>query len=308
MKRLIVIGAIISILTANIQIPVLATTNQNNVQIQQEDSEGRIPIIEKVSENIEEVKEVIVDTDNIDDILSKYKEYEYVDSDGNKAILTATDVIGIEVANQKEDYWETLESISKEITISYEEASNIGSKFANLTENGKNYELTDAQFTPIEFVNNKPSKYVAKLTYTTINPNYTREINSYKAKIKYIGNIEKEKVVGYKQEEVKENNIVPIVVGTTVGTGTFIVVLWFFFTNAVLLSNGKKVKGYRKNAKMLEFDITKEIELYTDLEIVIKKRLAKKLDNTLCIIKANGKELRRDILNSSDNELKITIK
>lgn len=269
-------------------------------------------VVNSKKEYIEEVKEVIVDTNNSTDILNKYPTIEFKDSMGNISTLNATEIISVEVAGEDESYWETLETISKTITLTAAQVNSMGEDVTKLVENNKTYELTNAEFTPIEFENNEPTLYSAKVEYTTVIPHHEKTVNSYKAKIKYGGEIEKKNVIGYETianysvEEVEDSNL-PVILGTTAGIGIFVVIGWIFIKNVALFSGNRKLRSYRKNKNIIEIDITKEYELYQDLNLVIKKRLAKRLDNTLLVIKANNKEIYRTVLNSVNEDMKIII-
>lgn len=269
-------------------------------------------VVDSKKEYIEEVKEIIVDTNNATDILSKYPFIEISDDNGNIVKLNATEIISIEVAGEDESYWETLETISKTLTLTAAQVNLMGEDVTRLVENDKTYELTNAEFTPIEFENNEPTLYSAKLEYTTVIPHHEKTINSYKAKIKYVGEVQKENVIGYETivnysvEEVEDSNL-PAIIGTTAGIGIFVVIGWIFINNVALFSGNRKLRSYRKNKNIIEIDITKEYELYKDLNLVIKKRLAKRLDNTLLVIKANNKEIYRTVLNSVNEDVKIII-
>lgn len=269
-------------------------------------------VVDSKKENVEQTKEVIVTTNDVTDILGKYPTLEFKDADGNVAILTAIQVISIEIAGEDESYWETLETLSKTLTLTGEQVNNMGEDVTKLVENDKKYELTNAEFTPIEFVNNEPTLYSANVEYTTVIPHHEKTTNSYKAKIKYVGEVEKNNVVGhetianYSVEEIKDSNI-PAIVGATAGVGAFIAIGWIFINNITLFSGTKKLKTYRKGKNIIEIDVTKEIGLYENLNLVIKKRLAKRLDNTLLVIKANGNEIHRTVLNAVNEDLKMTI-
>lgn len=269
-------------------------------------------VVDSKKEYIEEVKEVIVDTNNSTDILNKYPTIEFKDNMENVSTLNATEIISIEVAGEDESYWETLETISKTITLTAAQVNSMGEDITKLVENNKIYELTNAEFTPIEFENNEPTLYSAKVEYTTVIPHHEKIVNSYKAKIKYVGEIEKKSVIGYETianysvDEVEDSNL-PVILGTTAGIGIFVVIVWIFINNVALFSGNRKLRSYRKNKNMIEIDITKEYELYQDLNLVIKKRLAKRLDNTLLVIKANNKEIYRTVLNSVNEDVKIII-
>lgn len=269
-------------------------------------------VVDSKKEKVEEIKEVVVSTNDVNDILSKYPTLEFKDADGNTATLSATEVISIEIAGEDESYWETLETVSKTLTLTAEQVIKMGEDVTKLVENDKQYELTNAEFTPIEFINNEPTLYSANVEYTTVIPHHEKTTNSYKAKIKYVGEIEKKNVVGYETvanysvEEIKDSNI-PAIVGTTAGIGAFIVIGWIFVNNITLLSGSKKIKTYRKGKNIIEIDVTKEIDIYDNLNLVIKKRLAKRLDNTLLVVKANGSELHRTVLNAVNEDLKIII-
>lgn len=264
--------------------------------------------------NVEEIKEYIVGTNDTTTILSQHPTIEYSNEEGS-GVLNATEVISLESAGEDESYYETLETISRNITLTADQVNTMGTEVTNITIDGKEYVLTKAQFTPSEFINNEPSMYTAVTEYTTIVPHYEKTVNSYKVKIKYTGAIEIEEVTGYKTvasysvEEVVEpkNNIVPVVVGATAGIGAFVLAGWFLLGNVALYSGNKKVKGYRKGSNLIQIDITKEKELYNDLNFVIKKSLAKRLDNTQIIIRANDKEVYSTILNSRNEEIRISI-
>lgn len=269
-------------------------------------------VVDSKKEYIEEVKEVIVDTNNATDILAKYPTIEFKDNMGNVSTLNATEIISVEIAGEDESYWETLETISKTLTLTATQVNLMGEDVTKLVENDKTYELTNAEFTPIEFENNEPTLYSAKLEYTTVIPHHEKTVNSYKAKIKYVGEIERENVIGYETianysvEEVEDSNL-PAIIGTTAGIGIFVVIGWIFINNVTLFSGNRKLRSYRKNKNIIEIDITKEYELYQDLNLIIKKRLAKRLDNTLLVIKANNKEIYRTVLNSVNEDVKIII-
>ena len=269
-------------------------------------------VVDSKKEYIEEVKEVIVDTNNATDILAKYPTIEFKDNMGNVSTLNATEIISVEIAGEDESYWETLETISKTTALTAAQVNSMGEDVTKLVENDKTYELTNAEFTPIEFENNEPTLYSAKLEYTTVIPHHEKTVNSYKAKIKYVGEIERENVIGYETianysvEEVEDSNL-PAIIGTTAGIGIFVVIGWIFINNVTLFSGNRKLRSYRKNKNIIEIDITKEYELYQDLNLIIKKRLAKRLDNTLLVIKANNKEIYRTVLNSVNEDVKIII-
>lgn len=269
-------------------------------------------VVDSSKEYIEEIKEVIVDTNNATDILNKYPTVEFKDNNGNLLTLNATEIISVEVAGEDESYWETLETISKTLTLTSAQVNTMGEDVTKLVENNKTYELTNAEFTPIEFENNEPTLYSAKLEYTTIIPHHEKTVNSYKAKIKYVGEVEKKNVIGYETivnysvEEIEDSNL-PAIIGTTAGIGIFVVIGWIFINNVTLFSGNRKLRSYRKNKNIIEIDITKEYELYQNLNLVVKKRLAKRLDNTLLVIKANNKEIYRTVLNSVNEDMKIII-
>ncbi|MGG7060156.1 hypothetical protein ACQPUY_15590 [Clostridium nigeriense] len=269
-------------------------------------------VVASKKDYIEEVKEVIVDTNNATDILTKYPVIEFTDNSGNVSTLNATEIISVEVAGEDESYWETLETISKTLTLTAAQVNAMGEDVTKLVENNKTYELTNAEFTPIEFENNEPTLYSAKVEYTTVIPHHEKIVNSYKAKIKYVGEIEKKNVIGYETianysvEEIQNSNL-PAILGTTAGIGVFVVIGWIFINNVTLFSGNKKLRSYRKNKNIIEIDITKEYDLYENLNLLIKKRLAKRLDNTLLVIKANGKEIHRTVLNSVNEDMKIII-
>lgn len=260
---------------------------------------------------IEEIREVIVDTNDINKILEKYATFDYNGEFGSKK-LNATEVVSIEVAGVDEKYWETLDVISKTLTLTSEQVENMGEDVTQLVINDRSYTLTSANFTPIEFKDNSPTLYKADTEYTAVIENKESKVNSYKAKIKYTGSINTEgvaeftTVANYSVEEVKGNNLMPIV-ATTTGTGAFLVIWWFFIRSIHLYSGEKKLKGYRMKKDRIEIDITKEQEIYEDLNLVIKKRLAKRLHNTLVVITANGTEVKRLIINSSENEIRISL-
>lgn len=269
-------------------------------------------VVDSSKEYIEEIKEVIVDTNNATDIFNKYPTVEFKDNNGNLSTLNATEIISVEIAGEDESYWETLETISKTLTLTAAQVNTMGEDVTKLVENNKTYELTNAVFTPIEFENNEPTLYSANLEYTTVIPHHEKTVNSYKAKIKYVGEVEKKNFIGYETianysvEEIQDSNL-PAIIGTTAGIGIFVVIGWIFINNITLFSGNRKLRSYRKNKNIIEIDITKEYELYQELNLVIKKRLAKRLDNTLLVIKANNKEIYRTVLNSVNEDMKIII-
>lgn len=280
----------------------------NNVVSENEVKEAK-------EKTVEEIKEYIVETNDNTAILNQYPTLDYNEQDGS-GTLNATEIVSIEVAGEDEKYWETLEKTSRNITLTAEQVNTMGPDVTNITIDGKEYVLTKASFTPSEFVNNEPTLYTAVAEYTTVIPHYEKTANSYKVAVKYTGIIKTEEVKGYETvanysvEEVapaEDKNIAPIVAAATAGTGTFIFVGWIFLSNVTLYNGSKKIKSYRKGSNVIEVDITKELDLYDDLNLVIKKRLAKRLDNTTLLIKANGKEINRTILNSQDSDINIKI-
>lgn len=280
----------------------------NNVVSENEVKEAK-------EKNVEETREYIVETNDSSTILSQYPTLEYSE-DGNSVTLNATEIVSIEVAGEDEKYWETLETISKTLTLTAEQVNTMGPDVTNITVDGKEYELTKADFTPSEFVNNEPTMYSTEAVYTTVVPNYEKTVNSYKVAVKYTGTMNVEEVKGYQTvanysvedvTPVEDKNIIPMVVGATAGTGTFIFVGWLFLSNVTLFSGDKKIKSYRKGSNSIEIDVTKEMDLYNDLNLVIKKRLAKRFDNTTLSVKANGKEIYRTVLNSKDSDINISI-
>ena len=300
---------------------VKADQISNEIKVEHEGKKYLLSLNNVVSENqvtdskketVEEIKEIIVDTNNIEAIINKYPTLEFKDAEGNTSTLTAKEVTSIEIAGEDESYWETLETISKTLTLTAAQVNQMGEDVTKLVENDKNYELTNAEFTPIEFENNEPTLYSAKVEYTTIVPHHEKTVNSYKAKIKYVGEVEKKDVVGYETvanytvEEINGENI-PAIIGATTGVGAFIFIGWIFINNITLYSGTKRLKTYRKGKNIIEIDVTKEIELYENLNLVIKKRLAKRLDNTLLVIKANGNEIHRTVLNAVNEDMKIII-
>ena len=62
-------------------------------------------VVDSKKEYIEEVKEVIVDTNNATDILAKYPTIEFKDNMGNVSTLNATEIISVEIAGEDESYW-----------------------------------------------------------------------------------------------------------------------------------------------------------------------------------------------------------
>ncbi|MGL5085971.1 MAG: hypothetical protein ACRC68_09725 [Clostridium sp.] len=283
----------------------------NNVVSENEVKEAK-------EKNVEQTKEYIVETNNSSTILSQYPTLEYSE-DGNSTTLNAAEIVSIEVAGEDEKYWETLETISKTLTLTAEQVNTMGADVTNITVDGKEYMLTKANFTPSEFANNEPTMYSTEAVYTTVVPNYEKTVNSYNVVVKYTGAMNVEEVKGYETvanysvedvtpvAPVEDNNIVPIVIGATAGTGTFLFVGWLFLSNIALYSGNKKVKSYRKGSNVIEIDVTKELGLYEDLNLVIKKRLAKRFDNTTLSVKANGKEIYRTVLNSQDSDMNIKI-
>lgn len=300
---------------------VKADQISNQIKVEHEGKKYLLSLNNVVSENqvtnskketVEEIKEIIVDTNSIEDIINKYTTLEFKDAEGNTSTLIAKEVTSIEIAGEDESYWETLETISKTITLTAAQVNQMGDDVKKLVENDKNYELTNAEFTPIEFKNNEPTLYSAKCEYTTVVPHHEKTINSYKAKIKYIGEVEKKNIVGYETvanytiEEVNGANI-PAIIGATTGVGAFVLIGWIFINNITLYSGTKRLKSYRKGKNIIEIDVTKEIELYENLNLVIKKRLSKRLDNTVLVIKANGNEIERTVLNAVNENMKIII-
>lgn len=300
---------------------VKAEQISNEIKVEHEGKKYLLSLNNVVSENqvtdskketVEEIKELIVDTNNIEEIINKYPTLEFKDAEGNASTLIAKEVTSIEIAGEDESYWETLETISKTLTLTAAQVNQMGDDVTKLVENDKNYELTNAEFTPIEFENNEPTLYSAKVEYTTIVPHHEKTVNSYKATVKYVGEVEKKNVVGYETvanytvEEIDGTNI-PGIIGATTAVGAFILIGWIFINNITLYSGTKRLKTYRKGKNIIEIDVTKEFELYEDLNLIIKKRLAKRLDNTLLVIKANGNEIHRTVLNAVNEDMKIII-
>lgn len=294
---------------------------EQSIKVKNDGQEYLLKLENVVSENeltqstkreVEEIKEVIVNTDDTNEIISKYPTLEFKDNVGNTVTLNAKEIISIEIAGENEEYWETLETLTKTITLTAQQVNTMGTDVTKLFENEKEYELTNAKFTPIEFSNNEPTLYNAEVEYTTIIPHYEKSINSYKVKIKYVGEIEEKELLGYETianysvEEIQSSNL-PVILGSTAGLGAFIAIGWIFINNVTLYSAEKKLRTYRKGKNVIEIDVTKEAKLYENLNLVIKKRLAKRLDNTLLVIKANGNELYRTVLNAVNEDMKIII-
>lgn len=272
------------------------------------------PKIETEEKEISIEKEVIHDTDNIDEILAKSDKISYSE-DGFIGELTPSKVLKVEESSYSDNYFETTESFTEVIQHTSNDPDTL---VKNKTVDNKNYYLTHAEFTPIKFENNKPILFSVTQTWTTIIPHYDKSISSWKAIVEYTGKVKKENEIGrevvalYEVTNYKNNNFFKNIVGTVVGGSSFIAVIFFIICtyNVIISTNDKKLRKHRvkinKNNEVI-VDVSKELKVTDSLDITLKKKLTKKFNNTKVIIKENNRILLTKTFNRSINDLKINI-
>lgn len=273
----------------------------------------RKDITKKELEKVTETKTYIVKTNDKEKILADYKELEYKNDKGT-GTLRAEKIGSIKENNYNEKYWETTESINRSIETTTDKIDTIPKENLVYEENGKKYEMTSAELTPISFIDNKPVRWRADGTWTAIIPHYEKTPIEWKVEIEYTGEINYDEKIGenvvaeYKvvkvNRDIQWEKIIP-----SFGTAIVVIVGLLLRTNIIIKSNNKKLKGYRKRAKdKIELNLTKELKISNDLEVIIKKSLAKKLNNTQLVVKNNNDVIYDTILNSSEESIKIKIR
>lgn len=272
----------------------------------------RKDITKKESEKISETKTYIVKTNDKEEILADYKELEHKSDKGN-TVLNASKIVSIEENNYYEKYWETTETINRTIETTTDKIDTIPKENLIYEADGKRYEMTSAELTPIEFKDNQPVRWRADGVWTAIIPNYQKTPIEWKVVIEYEGEVEYEEKIGenvvaeYKvvkiNRDIEWGKIIP-----PFGTAIVIIIGLLLRTNIVVKSNNKKLKGYRRRAKdKIELNLTKELKISNDLEVTIKKSLAKKLNNTQFVVKDKNDIVYDTILNSSKEAITIKI-
>ena len=264
-------------------------------------------IIEIKESNVEKIETITVNKkEDIENIKNQYKEIDYKGDEGEGKIFLQEEQIEIK-ENSKERYWETA-TYSEKIVEGYKNYEELPSNLKEYKHDGLSYKLIKANFIPVGYNNDNTPIFKSNLTYGAIVPHYEKEIENYEVTLKYKGTVSKEIPNGYKTIAVykKVKSYVKEIIGTI--TGIFVVCVGFLLRKNVLIySNDKRIKGYRKSSKKIEIDITKEMKNFENLEIVIKKSLAKKLDNTYLIVKNNDNILIKTMLNNRNEDIRIKL-
>lgn len=243
-------------------------------------------IIEK---NVEIEKSIIIENPNISNILNQIdKEIDYIE-DGykGKVILNEDSVIVNQNRVSKKEYKVYYEQIYKNLPNN--DLVNIPK---TLNIKGTTYYLINPIWNIAEttVINGKeiPSKYNAVMRYEGIKTENV--VVDYIANYKYQGTLQKEekesityKVQYIEQEEVKENNVIPII--ATGSTGSFIFVCFVIFK-----MNNVKIYNYRsKKFKLIKRVYIKSTEDVIDLvndksitnkyKIILSNHLYKKMND-----------------------------
>lgn len=262
-------------------------------------------ILETKNTNVKEQKIITVNNLDINNIKNEYSNINYDKKEG-KGTLNLKNIDVKE--NYKENYWETL-SFQEKITNGYVNYSSLPSNLKSYTDKGLNYKLIQADFIPIGYNSDNTPIFKNNLKYGAIVPHYSKEISNYTVTLDYEGTVKKEVKKGNETIAIYEkvNTYTKEIVSAI--AGTFLVVAGFMLRkNVFIYADNKKVKGYRKSRKGITIDISKEVNLFENIEVVISKRLSKKLDNTNIEIVNNGIVLYKNILNNSSEEIRIKIK
>lgn len=264
-------------------------------------------IIDIKESNVEKMEIITVNKkEDIENIKNQYKEINYKGDEGEGKLFLQEEQIEIK-ENSKERYWETA-TYSEKTVEGYKNYGELPSYLKEYKYDGLNYKLIEANFIPIGYNNDNTPVFKSNLKYGAVVPHYEKEIENYEVTLKYKGSVSKEIPNGYKTIAVykKVNSYVKEVIGAI--AGVFVVFVGFLLRKNVLIySNDKRIKGYRKSSKKIEIDITKEIKNFNNLEIVIKKSLAKKLNNTYLIVKDNDNIVIKTMLNNRNEDIKIKL-
>lgn len=291
---------------------------QNKINI--EEKEYLISNIEKSGGNktytkdISDVKEVVLNTNKLEDILKQipitidYNQDEYIG-------VYNLDVNSIKIDSIYNGYKE----VKVEETIEYKDLEKNDLSYINkqILKDGIKLDLLNVkwldQTTKNIGINTETDKYTANCYYAGIkrvdNPltykitaNYRGMANKleeipYTYKIKYETNIEE-----------NNTNIIPLVIGT--GGIFFVLLIYFNLNNAKLyILKDEKYKLLKKfYIKKDKVDITKVTRKYNNAEyqLVLSKRLIKKLNNKLIYINKDNRKIARLI--RIDNGIEINFK